>query len=394
MSPAPWYLMTAPNQKLGPEPTEKVLARIRSGEIPERAMCWRDGMPGWAPVKDQPELAAAFATPAPEPEPEPGIGLDLDAGSDEGPSCSFDLQAEPAAQPLAQPQPGIQPPQPEPGVQQLPQPGIQPPQPEPGVQQLPAPPPQQQQQAPAPKPASSFDVFELFVALLLGLAALGGAWAGHQSSLWGGTSATAYGEAANQTTVASTLFQLGVSIANRDAAVDIEAKQLVVGMLTAKTEEDELKNRYLATYLYCKQLSEDAYAALGLPPEYYMGDDEMLDAFPVEALVAALDAELGEEYYDVVLADGLQGFEESNAKFEEGRGANVNGDQFGLAVVLFTIALFFGGLALVFKSKVKWLFFLAGLVLFGLAADYMRKLPYAGTGIPTPEAVVADSTGV
>ncbi len=47
-------------------------------------------------------------------------------------------------------------------------------------------------------------------------------------------------------------------------------------------------------------------------------------------------------------------FADADAKFEEGKKANDNGDKFDLAVVFFTVALFFAGLGLVFKTSIRW----------------------------------------
>ena len=57
---------------------------------------------------------------------------------------------------------------------------------------------------------------------------------------------------------------------------------------------------------------------------------------------------------------------------------NNNGDQFDLSGVFYTVALFFAGLGLVFKSRARWaLFGLGGLVFAGTSV-FMAMLPWAG----------------
>ncbi|MEZ4219964.1 MAG: hypothetical protein R3B13_03475 [Polyangiaceae bacterium] len=275
--------------------------------------------------------------------------------------------------------------------------------PPPGPPAYSQPPPQPQayySAPPPPQPAppttssdkSSFDVFELLTALLLGVAALGGAWSGHQSGLWGGNCQTAYGEAANLTTRAGTVYQLGVSVANRDSSLDIQAKQLVLEGMTSQDEVTKLKTLGVAKYLYARQMSEDGYRAVGLPAEFRTQDDDKLMKMPESALEQSLDKDLDEKYFTQMTAPGEAIFAEADKKFDEGRRANQNGDQFGLAVVLYTIALFFGGIALVFKSIVRWGFFGMGMITMLAALIYMARLPSAGWGVPPAAAPAASGS--
>jgi len=230
----------------------------------------------------------------------------------------------------------------------------------------------------------SFDMFELVTAILLGIAALGGAWASHQAGLWGGNCQTAYGQAANLTSQAGTVYQLGVTVANRDSALDIQAKQLILEGMTTDDEVAKLKTLGVAKYLYARQMSEDGYKALKLPVEFRTKDDDKLMKMPESALEKSLDVDLGEEFFTKMTAPGEAAFADAAKKFEEGRQANQTGDQFGLTGVLFTIALFFGGIALVFKSTVRWGFFGVGVIALTTALIFMLRLPSAGTGIPSP----------
>lgn len=70
-----------------------------------------------------------------------------------------------------------------------------------------------------------FDSFELAVAILLGLAAIGAAWSSYQSSMWGGKSIEAYGEAATMGTKASTEHDRAEMDIAHDFECDLQAKE-------------------------------------------------------------------------------------------------------------------------------------------------------------------------
>ncbi|HXU30523.1 MAG TPA: hypothetical protein VN851_08110, partial [Thermoanaerobaculia bacterium] len=174
----------------------------------------------------------------------------------------------------------------------------------------------------------------------------------------------------------------------------------------------------MASYQYTNQMTELGYKAMGLPMDYYVEDEddeeeksaaaaaapaaapeatagsEEGDApedaaaepdahaesadpeteaatalerdIPDEALFASLKQELDDDYIDKALEEGTTMFAEADKKFEEGRVANNNGDGFDLAGVIYTVGLFFAGLGLVFKTRIRWGFFGAGtLVVLG-----------------------------
>jgi hypothetical protein len=228
----------------------------------------------------------------------------------------------------------------------------------------------------------SFDLFELFTAILLGMGAIGGAWSAYQGDLWGGQSVEAYGEAATESTRASTLFNLGVTNLVRDLNLDIDAKQLIVEGLF--TEDPVVKTRVytIASYLYAQQMSDEAYAVMGLNARYRTAEGrEGIDHIPEEELAATLDRELGENdaYIDSQLEPGTQGFASADTRFDTGRHANEVGDEFAFIGVLFTVALFLAGIALVFKSRVRWLFAGLGLGMLLFSGVKLVIAPWAGS---------------
>ena len=255
-----------------------------------------------------------------------------------------------------------------------------------------------------------FDKFELATAILLGLTAVGAALAGLQGGQWGGRQLEAFSASNALTTKAATQYNEDTVMINADYAAVADAKGHILE--ARDTEDASARERHLdmASYLYTNQMTEAGYKAMGLPVDYYVEDeedgeaptaeseevedeaaedDEAEDAesaaatalvrdLPDEVLFESLHNELDEDYIDQALAEGSKMFEEADGKFEEGRKANENGDQFELAGVFYTVALFFAGLGLVFKSSVRWSFFFAGVGIFAATTVYMLTLPWAG----------------
>lgn len=287
-----------------------------------------------------------------------------------------------------------------------------------------------------------FEKFELVIAILLGLAAIGAALAGIQSGQWGGKQLEAFAEANSITTKASKSYSEAVSDMNSDYAVVGQAKRLILEGIDASTEADQLRSYKLASYYLTQQLAENAYNALKLPkqeeepapaaspaattpaatdtasdtagdegegeeeaaaepaatdtaaaaaPESAApaGDDdadteeeveaEMANVFPEEVLIATLGNELHDDdtYETAMFAEGNQLFADADKKFAEGRKANDNGDEFELAGLYYTIALFFAGLGLVFKTKMRWGFAGAGIVVFLISTIYLFTRTWA-----------------
>lgn len=222
-----------------------------------------------------------------------------------------------------------------------------------------------------------FDKFELFAAILLGLAAIGAALAGYQSNLWGGKSTEAYGEAATRSTKASTQYNLSVVGVAHDLNVDIEAKKLIAE--AAYSNDPVVKKRALdlASYLYTTQLDIEAYTALKLPPEFREGDREKRFEIPEETLMGLFDVDLEEDYYAAMLTEGNKAFSDADKRFDEGREANDTGDTFDLIGVIYTVGLFFAGIALVFKSNLRWIMLYLGVAVFVGATIYLFLVPWA-----------------
>lgn len=240
--------------------------------------------------------------------------------------------------------------------------------------------------------SKSFDPFELFAAFLLGFGALGGAWAAYQGDLWGGEETAAYGQAATQATRASTVFNVGVTQLVRDLGLDLDAKKLIAEGVFSQDPAVQTRCFGIAGYLYTRQLSEEGYAAIGFPEQYRVTPERREPPeMPKEVLLEHVDAELGENdaYIEAVLGDGTAAFAEADGSFALGRWEGEIGDRFGLNGVLFTVALFLSGVALVFKSKVRWLFGVLGLLMVSAATFHLITQSWVKVWIDVPDPPAA-----
>ncbi len=260
---------------------------------------------------------------------------------------------------------------------------------------------------------TTFDKFELITALLLGFAGIGAALAGLQGGQWGGKQLEAFAAANALTTKAATQYTEDTVAINADYAAVASAKAYILQARDSRDAQAAERNLDLASYYYSYQMSERGYKAMGLPMEFFVEDEAetapgagtpaagtpaagapaapsaaeeeeedeaeaMVRDIPDETLFATLHEELDEDYIDQSLAEGTRMFAEADKKFEEGKVANENGDKFDLAVVFYTVALFFAGLGLIFKTSVRWGFCAAGAVIFLGSSLFIMSLPWAG----------------
>ena len=228
------------------------------------------------------------------------------------------------------------------------------------------------------KSARPFDYFELAVAILLGLAAIGAAGSSYQSSLWNGKSVEAYGEAATMGTKASTEHDRAEMDIAHDFECDLQAKQRILQALDSRNGDEKSRLLHMASYLYAVEMTETGYREMSLPPAFHTaGDIKKHEGIPLEALRSTLDKRLGPTYEEAMLARAKSNYGQSDQRFDEGRKASSNGDRFDLYTVVFTVSLFFAGLALVFKTRIRWYFLVAGALVFLYGAVQLTRTPWA-----------------
>lgn len=227
------------------------------------------------------------------------------------------------------------------------------------------------------------DRFEFYAAVLLGLAAILTAVASFEAGLWGGIQAEAYSKANTEATMAASENSRAIVEMSKDAQIDITAYRLTQeGIDKADSNPVESNSAFeIATYLYTRQLSDAGYKALGLPPEAKKDDgedEEKTEALKGDILDKASEKDLvgDETYQKEMLAKATELNAQSQKTFKEGQEANTTGDKFDLATVIFAVAMFFLGIALVFKSAIKWKILIAGGVMMVVGFIYMLTLSW------------------
>lgn len=227
------------------------------------------------------------------------------------------------------------------------------------------------------------DRFEFFAAILLGLAAICTALSSFQAGLWDGKQAEAYGKANTEATAAAAERAKATVEMSKDAQIDITAYQLIEQGLNNANSNPSVSNSSfeIASYLYTRQMSDAGYKALGLPPEAKKdpGDDEeKSEALKGDVLDKASNKDLvgDENYLKEMLAKSDELNTQSQKTFKEGNEANDAGDKFELANVMFAVSMFFMGIALVFRTDIKWKVLIAGGVMLVVPFVYMLTLPW------------------
>ena len=226
--------------------------------------------------------------------------------------------------------------------------------------------------------SASFELFELCTAFVLGLGATLGSIAGYEGGLWGGDSMIKFAEAARLTTAGADQGAYADSKIAADQQIKIHGILLLAQARTLK--EGEKRDLLLdqASELFIREFSDQAYAALELPAEAREAydKDRKLTLIDEKDLFAAIDFDFEEPYYDEMYAEKKALDDEANGVDEQGRKSDDIGDSFDLAGVYCTLSLFFAGLGLVFKTRVRWGFFTAGCIVLIAASAYMATLEW------------------
>ncbi len=224
----------------------------------------------------------------------------------------------------------------------------------------------------------SVEIFELCTALLLGFGATLGSIAGYQGGLWSGISIEKYGESTRMTTKAADEGTFADSKISSDTMVKMQGIQLLARARSLPDGDERDLVLDQASELFIREYSTEAYESLELPeePRAKYNDDLKLVSIPEKALFDAGDLDFDRKYYDRMYEKKQVLASDAGELFEEGRHANEAGDQFALNGVYYTLSLFFGGLGLVFRSRVRWGFFSLGCVVLTGSAIYMFMLEW------------------
>jgi hypothetical protein len=169
-------------------------------------------------------------------------------------------------------------------------------------------------------------IFEILAALLLSLATLGIAWSGYQAAKWSGLQARRYTQAATAR-----------SFANRAATQASQDRTQDLLNFNRWLEVDTDGNTELAD-LYVRRFRDEFRPAF----DRWLADDPLHN-------LKAIPSPLYEKNYvlaSAVKAEKLEAL--GDRRFEEGKEATENADDYVFVTVFFAIVLFFAGISLRF----------------------------------------------
>ena len=198
--------------------------------------------------------------------------------------------------------------------------------------------------------------FELIVAVILGLATLGSAWSAYQSGLWNGIQTFRLAESIAAGRRAAEKFVY----ANQLRGVDLV---LFEAYLRALTEN----NQRLAEFLFQR-----------FRPEFKVATEAWLKTRPLKNPSAPSSPFVMNEYSLAVDKEMQQSRQEEATKFTEARKANTISDEYLLLTVLFSVALFLGGITAAFKRRrIRGMVLALSVMTITAAAIFLAFLPLA-----------------
>lgn len=228
--------------------------------------------------------------------------------------------------------------------------------------------------------------FELAVAIMLGAASVLTAVSSLQSSMWNGRMSEYYSLTNQQRTAAAAETSKAIVTMSKDSSVVTQALQLFLESHAKTGEKDRL--RLIAGRLLVNEMSDAGYKAMEFPPELraeekYFGVP-LATARETDQMLLNTMWNMGgrpqltnnESYQKEIMAESARLSDEADRSFAAGIKANENGDRFGLANVVFAISLFFNGIALVFRTRIRWGIFAGGIFFLVCGIVYMIVTPW------------------
>lgn len=204
------------------------------------------------------------------------------------------------------------------------------------------------------------DKSEIFITVLLGLTTMLGAFAAYCSALWGGVQQSNYAQSVTMTNHANTVYLEALSeqstLGMDDLRDDIIYSLWKDNLAKGDTEDAE--------YFFSK-LSEGLQKDLADNPADVSEYDK-------EQLAAS-------ESIQMRFKESNELYDEADEWMQKGNFANTYGDDFTLSTLLFTIVLFFLGLAaLKTKDSIRRVYIVFSLVIlvFSLVRMFTIPLPF------------------
>jgi len=203
------------------------------------------------------------------------------------------------------------------------------------------------------KPSFGERIIEILAVLLLGIATVGTAWCGYQSSQWNGAQGDFAREASDQRVEASRLFGLATQRIAYDAGIVAQYAQAV-----------QSGNDKLAQF-YRKSLVRPPFLPL-------------LDKWEAEVKAGGTPTSLFEDpaYLDEQFKDYNDAVKQSEALTAESQRASEISNEYVITTILLAVALFFAGVTSSFKYKpARVLLVILAVGTVGVAAVRLADLP-------------------
>ncbi len=206
-------------------------------------------------------------------------------------------------------------------------------------------------------------IFEIVVAILLGLTALITAWASYQGSLYDGNQSTKYTEGAAIQAEANAIYLSQSQLLASDMRIYDEMNNLQIDIAYAEANGDAVeleKLQWKYNEFQQNNCSEELLAAI----EWAYAQPEYISPFAKEGFV------------DSYFAGYQELYDQGVAMVEDGKKDNDLSDKLGFSTVVFTLVLFLLGILNTFSSiKLKFVIMTISLAALVWATVVMLSVP-------------------
>lgn len=210
-------------------------------------------------------------------------------------------------------------------------------------------------------------IFEIAVAILLGITAVLTAYASWQASLYGGNQATKYAKGTALIGEGASMYNEALQNLNRDMQVydDINNMRIDYTYATEKGEDLEAERlEWKLEEMMLNNLSQELSDAMDWAEAMTGETGEYYSPFDSEALI--------ESYY----ADANAVYNDGHAMIEDGQNDNRLGDVLNMTTVVYAVVLFLLGVVNTFESdKLKFAIGLLSLAAMVYALITMLSVP-------------------
>jgi len=211
------------------------------------------------------------------------------------------------------------------------------------------------------------------IALVIGIATIFGAWCAYYSALWGGNQASSYVKGIMAMSESSTEYLEALNNYNTNYLSDFKDDFYEVQWKEAVKNKD-----YQGADDFEVLMSEKLQII-------YEANNTAEDDSTYDAAILAYNEADSLEYVEIVsqIDSSVVKYDKAKLSIVKGDEANGHGDSFTFATVLFTIVLFFGGMAALSEQrKMKLVYGVAMLVMFVYSTYTMFIIPSPFSFVP------------